>query len=45
MDVNYATNDPVTIALTIRYDNALQTPTGSGIGATLTRTLGTVITG
>ena len=44
-DVNYATNDPVTIALTIRYDNALQTPTGSGIGAQLTRTLGTVITG
>jgi hypothetical protein len=44
-DVNYATNDPVTIALTIRYDNALQTPVGSGIGATLTRTLGTVITG
>ena len=44
-DVNYATNDPVTISLTIRYDNALQTPVGSGIGATLTRTLGTVITG
>jgi hypothetical protein len=44
-DVNYATNDPVTISLTIRYDNALQTPVGSGIGAQLTRTLGTVITG
>jgi len=44
-DVNYATNDPVTISLTIRYDNALQTPTGSGIGAQITRTLGTVITG
>ena len=44
-DNNYATNDPVTVALTIRYDNALQTPTGSGIGAALTRTLGTVITG
>jgi len=44
-NVDYATNDPVTIGLTIRYDNALQTPTGSGIGATLTRTLGTVITG
>lgn len=44
-DVNYNTNDPVTISLTIRYDNALQTPVGSGIGATLTRTLGTVITG
>ena len=44
-DVNYATNDPVTISLTIRYDNALQTPTGSGIGSAVTRTLGTVITG
>lgn len=44
-DVNYATNDPVTINLTIRYDNALQTPTGSGIGSTIARTLGTVITG
>jgi hypothetical protein len=44
-DVNYATNDPATISLTIRYDNALQTPVGSGIGAQLTRTLGTVITG
>ena len=44
-DVNYNTNDPVTISLTIRYDNALQTPVGSGIGAQITRTLGTVITG
>ena len=44
-NVDYNTNDPVTIGLTIRYDNALQTPVGSGIGAQLTRTLGTVITG
>jgi hypothetical protein len=44
-DNNYATNDPMTVSLTIRYDNALQTPTGSGIGAQVTRTLGTVITG
>jgi hypothetical protein len=44
-DNNYGTNDPMTISLTIRYDNALQTPTGSGIGAQVTRTLGTVITG
>jgi hypothetical protein len=44
-DVNYGTNEPVTISLTIRYDNALQTPTGSGIGSAVTRTLGTVITG
>ncbi len=44
-DNNYGTNEPMTIALSIRYDNALQTPTGSGIGASVTRTLGTVITG
>ena len=28
----YATNDPATIALTIRYDNAIQAPLTSGIG-------------
>ncbi len=44
-DNNYGTNDPMTVTLTIRYDNALQTPTGSGIGSQITRTLGTVITG
>jgi len=44
-DVNYGENTPIQIALTIRYDNALQTPTGSGIGSSVTRTLGTVITG
>jgi hypothetical protein len=35
----------MTIALTIRYDNAIQTPVGSGLGATVARTLGEVITG
>ena len=45
-DVNYATNEAATIQLTIRFDNALQTPVGSsGIGSSITRTLGTVITG
>jgi hypothetical protein len=44
-EVNYATNEPVTIQLTIRYDNALQTPLGGGIGSAVARTLGTVITG
>jgi len=44
-DNNYGSNEPMTVDLSIRYDNALQTPTGSGIGATVTRTLGTVITG
>ena len=44
-DNNYASNEPMTVTLSIRYDNALQTPTGAGIGAAVTRTLGTVITG
>ena len=44
-DSNYSTNDPMTINLTIRYDNAIQTPVGSGLGATVARTLGTVVTG
>ena len=41
----YATSDPVTITLSIRYDNAVQTPTGTGIGTTLTRTIGSLATG
>ena len=44
-DVNYGTNEPLNISLTIRYDNAVQTPLGKGIGGAITRTLGTVITG
>lgn len=43
--VDYKNNDPVTIAMTIKYDNAIQTPVGSGVGATVTRALGTVVTG
>ena len=43
--VNYANNEAVTINMTIKYDNAVQTPMGAGIGATVTRTLGTVVTG
>ena len=41
----YATSDPVTITLNIRYDNAIQTPQGTGIGTAVTRTLGTLATG
>jgi hypothetical protein len=44
-DANYATNDVMTVALTIRYDNAIQTPNGTGIGTAVGRTLGTTITG
>ena len=44
-DANYATNEPMTVQLTIRYDNAIQTPGGTGIGTAVGRTLGTTITG
>jgi hypothetical protein len=35
----------VQIALTMRFDNAVQTPTGTGIGTAVGRTLGTMISG
>jgi hypothetical protein len=41
----YNTSDPATITLSIRYDNAIQTPQGTGIGSAVTRTLGTLATG
>jgi hypothetical protein len=44
-DANYATNDPMTIGLTIRYDNATQSPIGTGIGSIVARTIGATITG
>ena len=44
-DLNYATNDPATIALTIKFDNAVQTPLGSGVGASVGRGTGVTITG
>ncbi len=51
-DANYATNEPMTVALTISYDNLVQfaagrattTPEG-GIGAAVARTLGEAVTG
>jgi hypothetical protein len=44
-DANYGTNEPMQIALTIRFDNALQTPAGAGVGAVVGRTLGDIATG
>jgi hypothetical protein len=44
-DMNYTDSGPVTITLSISFDNALQTPIGNGIGAVVGRTLGTVTTG
>lgn len=42
---DYNSNDPATITLTIRYDNALQIPTSNGVGKTVTRTSGAAISG
>ena len=44
-DLNYAESAAVTITMNIRFDNAIQTPIGSGVGATVGRTLGDVVTG
>jgi len=44
-DMDYSSNDPATIDLTIMYDNAVQTPTGTGVGSAIGRTLGTLVTG
>jgi hypothetical protein len=44
-DLNYGESAAVTISMTLRYDNAIQTPIGSGVGATVGRTLGDVVTG
>ena len=41
----YSTSDPVTVALSIRFDNAIQTPQGSGIGTSVGRTINSLVTG
>jgi hypothetical protein len=44
-DLNYGTNEAATIELSIAYDNANQTPEGTGVGTTVGRTIGDVVTG
>jgi hypothetical protein len=44
-DLNYSSNEAVTVEMTIAYDNANQTPTGSGVGAEIGRTFGDVVPG
>ena len=44
-DVDYNSNDPVTVTMSIRYDNAIQTTSPGGVGNDVGRTNGTVITG
>lgn len=41
----YNANEPVTITGSIKYDNAVQTPQGTGVGSTVGRTLGALSTG
>ncbi len=43
--VAYASSDPVTVALTIMYDNAIQTPVGTGVGSTVARNVSSLSTG
>jgi hypothetical protein len=44
-EMNYGTSEAAMISLSITYDNAIQTPSGTGVGTAVGRTLGTVITG
>jgi hypothetical protein len=45
-ELNYSSNgEPAMIALTIKFDNAIQVPAGSGVGTAVGRTLGTLTTG
>ena len=41
----YNTSEPATISMTLRFDNALQKPDDSGVGAQVTRTVGVNSTG
>jgi hypothetical protein len=44
-NMDYSESAPVTVSMTIRFDNAVQTPAGSGVGAVIGRTVGDVATG
>lgn len=39
-NMNYSASEPVTISLTVRYDNAIQSPLTSGIGTNVGRAFG-----
>ena len=43
--LSYSENAPVSITMSIVYDNANQTPEGTGVGTEVGRTLGDVVTG
>jgi hypothetical protein len=41
----YETSAPVTVTLTLQYDNAVQTPENTGVGSAVGRTINSLITG
>jgi|TARA_B100000902_G_C26989123_1_gene754129 hypothetical protein len=41
----YSSSEPVTVQLSIRYDNAIQSPQGTGIGTAVGRTVNSLATG
>ena len=41
----YSSNEPLSIQLAMRYDNAIQTPQGEGIGTAVGRTINSLVTG
>lgn len=43
--LNYTENSPVSITLSIRFDNAIQTPLGVGVGVSVGRTIGSLAVG
>jgi len=44
-ELAYANNEAVTVTLEMQYDNAIQTPQGTGIGTAIGRTVNTLVTG
>jgi len=44
-NLDYSESSPATIQMSLRFDNAVQTPLGDGVGATVGRTVGDVVTG
>jgi hypothetical protein len=44
-EMSYSENTDMRIAMTVKYDNAVQKPQGSGVGSTIARTLGALATG
>jgi hypothetical protein len=44
-ELAYANNEPMRVTLEIQYDNAIQSPQGTGIGTAVARTVNTLITG